>query len=154
MYELPNALHGVASKLSYLSTQSDSITRELFTLLVTSLNPPAPTKAGENPEEPGASLFQLGYSTAPVGKLLVPPHSDSGLLTLLFYEEASLEVPLREDTEQWGLIEPIEGHHLVYVADTLQKISGDRFHAPLHRVTQPREGAYLAVYLLHPGPRL
>ncbi|KAJ5655089.1 2og-fe oxygenase family protein [Penicillium lividum] len=148
--ELPDFLKSVESKLSSISSWSDYVTRDIFTALATSLNPPAPLTAGENPDEPGASLFQLGYSAASPGKLLVPPHSDSGLVTLLFYEEPSLEVLITENLERWALVEPIEGHHLVYIGDTLQKISENRLRAPLHRVTQTRKGAHLAVYLLHP----
>ncbi|KAH7128965.1 hypothetical protein EDB81DRAFT_888740 [Dactylonectria macrodidyma] len=152
-YTLPIALDAVAPKLSSVSSFCDPVTRELFTLLVTSLDPPSPTTAGDNPEQPGASLFQLGYSVAPAGELLVPSHTGDGLVTLLFYREPSLEVPLEGNSEDWGIVEPIEGHHLVYIAKALQKISGDRLRAPLHRVVEPREGAYLSVYLLHPSPQ-
>jgi isopenicillin N synthase-like dioxygenase len=74
-------------------------------------------------------------------------HTDSGTLTLLFYERLGLHVYL-PDKDRWEYAPvPAPGCALVTVADSLQRLSGGQFHSPLHRVTQPRDGAHKRFYL-------
>ena len=74
-------------------------------------------------------------------------HTDSGTFTLLFYERLGLHVYLpKEDRWEYAPV-PAPGCALVTVADSLQRLSGRQFHSPLHRVTQPRDGAHKRFYL-------
>ncbi|KAF3940183.1 hypothetical protein ABW19_dt0203432 [Dactylella cylindrospora] len=78
-------------------------------------------------------------------------HTDSGTLTILFYDEWGLHVQLPDG--EWGYVEPISGCAVVNVADSLQKLSGGRLRSPVHRVTQPSDGflkRYYLSYFLRP----
>lgn len=84
-------------------------------------------------------------------------HTDSGTLTLLFYEDWGLQAFL-PDANIWAFIVPREGCALINVADSLQRLSGGKFHSPTHGVTQPfDEGAknqYYLSYFLRPETAL
>lgn len=77
-------------------------------------------------------------------------HTDSGTITLLFYQDWGVH-GFFPDVGMWAFTPPMEGCALVNVANALQRISGGRFHSPEHRVTQPFDGAkdryYLSYYL-------
>ncbi|KAJ6000861.1 Clavaminate synthase-like protein [Penicillium waksmanii] len=81
-------------------------------------------------------------------------HTDSGSLTLLFYEQVGLHLYLAEQ-DRWDFAAvPTPGCALVTVADSLQRLSDLQFHSPLHRVTQPSDGAakrYFLSYFLRPS---
>jgi isopenicillin N synthase-like dioxygenase len=79
-------------------------------------------------------------------------HTDSGLITLLFYDQYTLEI-WDSSEKRWKLVEPKEGCAIVNIADVLQVKSGGRLHSPLHRVVQPKwqcKDRYSAVYFLRP----
>ncbi|KAI9747048.1 MAG: hypothetical protein M1815_004685 [Lichina confinis] len=79
-------------------------------------------------------------------------HNDTGSLTLLFCERWAVQIELPETKEQLR-IEARPGHAIVNVADTLQKLSGDRLRSCRHQVVKPADGAqkqYFAVYYLRP----
>ncbi|OBR05641.1 2og-fe oxygenase family protein [Colletotrichum higginsianum IMI 349063] len=151
--DLPSDFQAVAKELADVASFSDEALRDLYRLVSTSLSPPSPIAAGDDPKQPGTTNLTLGRSGAPVGTHLIPEHTDSGLLTLLYYEAASLEI-LQVSTGEWGLVEPVEGLHVIYVGDALSAESNGRIRAAPHRVTQPKENTALVVYLLHPerGP--
>lgn len=79
-------------------------------------------------------------------------HTDSGTFTLLFYDQWGLHVRL-PDTEKWVFIAPKPECAVVNVADSLQRLSRNKFHSPTHRVTQPVDGfakRYFVSYFLRP----
>ena len=79
-------------------------------------------------------------------------HTDSGTLTLLFYDRWGLSAyaPSRGFT----FPAPLEdGCALINVGDSLQRLSDDRLLSPKHRVTQPVDGVekrYYLSYFLRP----
>ena len=73
-------------------------------------------------------------------------HTDSGTLTMLFYDAWGLETYL-EAVDQWAWIPPQDGCVVVNVADSLQKLSKGRLHSPKHRVAQPTDGSHKRYYL-------
>ena len=73
-------------------------------------------------------------------------HTDSGTFTLLFYEQWGLHVYL-PDEKRWAFAAVKPGCALVNVANSLQRLSGNQLHSPLHRVTQPADGAQKRCYL-------
>jgi isopenicillin N synthase-like dioxygenase len=83
-------------------------------------------------------------------------HTDSGTLTMLFYEEWGLHVNLK-GSDEWAFASVTRGSVLVNVANSLQRLSGGTFHSPIHRVTQPGDGfskRYYLSYFLRPEDEL
>ena len=79
-------------------------------------------------------------------------HTDSGTFTILFTDQWGLHVYLPE-AKRWAFAAPMPGCGLVNVADSLQRLSGDRLHSPLHRITQRYDGAakrYFVSYFFRP----
>ncbi|EXJ72351.1 uncharacterized protein A1O5_04855 [Cladophialophora psammophila CBS 110553] len=79
-------------------------------------------------------------------------HTDSGTLTMLFYNQWGLEVE-QPDGPAWAFTAPVPEYALFNVADSLQRLSGLKFHSPKHRVTQTGDGAgerYYISYFLRP----
>lgn len=93
-------------------------------------------------------------SLAAAAAVVENKHTDSGTLTMLFYERPGLHVYLPKQ-DVWDFVAvPDPGCAFVTVADSLQRLSGGRFHSPLHRVTQPTDGAekrYFLSYFLRPS---
>lgn len=93
-------------------------------------------------------------SLAKAAEVVENKHTDSGTFTLLFYEQLGLHVYLPEQ-DRWDFAAvPKPGCALVTVADSLQRLSKSQFHSPLHRVTQPTDGAakrYYLSYFLRPS---
>ena len=93
-------------------------------------------------------------SLAKAADVVENKHTDSGTFTLLFYERLGLHVYLPEE-DRWEFAPvPKPGCALVTVADSLQRLSDSLFHSPLHRVTQPMDGAakrYYLSYFLRPS---
>ena len=79
-------------------------------------------------------------------------HTDSGTLTLLFYDKWGLSAYAA--TQGFAFPAPLEdGVALINVGDSLQRLSGDRLLSPKHRVSQPVDGAekrYYLSYFLRP----
>lgn len=73
-------------------------------------------------------------------------HCDSGTFTILFYEEWGMHVQ-DPRTGKWAFTAPEQGCALVNAATLLQRLSGGKFHSPLHRVTQPEDGFKKRYYL-------
>ncbi|RDA94420.1 hypothetical protein CP533_2287 [Ophiocordyceps camponoti-saundersi (nom. inval.)] len=88
-------------------------------------------------------------------------HRDSGTLTMLFYDAWSLHICLSgegEETQRWTFVPPPpDGCALVHGASTLCRMTDGKLCAPLHRVTQPGDGAakrFFLSYFLRPDHRM
>jgi isopenicillin N synthase-like dioxygenase len=100
--------------------------------------------------------FVLHPSLARLSDVGETLHTDSGTLTLLFYKDWSIHAFL-PDANMWAFTPPLEGCALINVGDSLQRLSGGKFHSPKHRVTQPFDGAknrYYLSYFLRPETAL
>ena len=148
--KIPKDLQPVTEKLKNVSSFSDTAMRDLVSILSTTLSPPVPTGAINNPSKPGKSNLTLGLASAPAGTDLIPSHADSGIITILYYDTPTLEI-LEPVTQEWEVVQPVEGLHVVYVGQALQALSNGRLVAALHRVKQPKDSTAMVVYLLHPG---
>jgi isopenicillin N synthase-like dioxygenase len=117
------------------------------------------------PSETGLKLiFEPAVPFA--ADVLENKHRDSGTLTMLFYDSWSMHICHSGDHDdmdddgqrQWVFVPPPpEGCALVHGASSLTRLSGGRLRAPLHRVTQPADGArkrYFLSYFLRPDHRL
>ncbi|KAH0538092.1 hypothetical protein FGG08_005304 [Glutinoglossum americanum] len=95
-------------------------------------------------------------SLASKGQVGDNKHTDSGTFTLLFYDQWGLHAELPE-AKKWAFTAPVPGCALINVANSLQRLSGNRLHSPLHRVTQPVDGfakRYYISYFLRPEHNL
>lgn len=79
-------------------------------------------------------------------------HKDSGTFTFVFYKEWGVEAELG-DCGKWGFIKSLPGCAIIQVANSLQRLSGNTFRSPMHRVHQPPNGPakfYFVTYFLRP----
>lgn len=79
-------------------------------------------------------------------------HTDSGTLTLLFYDKWGLSA--YAPAQGFAFPSPLEeGCALINIGDSLQRLSGNKLLSPKHRVSQPVDGAdkrYYLSYFLRP----
>ncbi|EGX90503.1 2OG-Fe(II) oxygenase family oxidoreductase, putative [Cordyceps militaris CM01] len=78
-------------------------------------------------------------------------HTDIGSLTLLFSEQWGLQVQ-RPGAEAWEFIEPLAGHAVINVGDSLRFASGNKLYSCIHRVVpiDNPEPRYSIAYFLRP----
>ena len=79
-------------------------------------------------------------------------HTDVGSLTLLFADLPGLQLR-HPSTEAWMHVEPLPGHAVVNVGDSLRFISKGVFQSCLHRVlpnTDASDARYSIAYFLRP----
>ncbi|KAE8146890.1 oxidoreductase [Aspergillus avenaceus] len=91
------------------------------------------------------------------GAIVQPCHTDFGLMTLMWYDAVSAQIPIYDTegnrTEDWQAVPVVEGAVLVNIADELEAKSGGRLRSTVHRAVTPpgpkqvRNGL---VYLLRP----
>ena len=139
-------------KLSRFLLTIDKVTRDIYNAFGSTLEPPHVRTATEDmPTDIG---LQLAWARpeAYEGKVIAPAHTDRGLLTLLYYDVPTLEVPV-PGTDEWRLVTPVEGAVVGYIGKTLEIISDGHLHAPVHRVVAPQGGTYVAAYLLRPASK-
>lgn len=112
----------------------------------------------DQPSESGLKLI-AEPSVPRAADVVENKHRDSGTLTMLFYDEPSLQVCLSSDDEdeqrqEWMFVPPPpQGCALVHGANSLGRLSGGKLRSPLHRVSQPSDGAgkrYFLSYFLRP----
>jgi isopenicillin N synthase-like dioxygenase len=113
----------------------------------------------DDPTVPSDTALKLLYKPPihEVGKVILGRHTDFGLLTLLWYDEVTTELPICDqdgtETGAWEKVASLEGCILVNVADELAARSGGRLHSTVHRVIcpegpkRPKNGL---VYFLRP----
>ncbi|KAK8076155.1 hypothetical protein PG994_003427 [Apiospora phragmitis] len=135
-HDVPPGLQSCKAGLSSMIDTGHLITQNLLA----ALHPP--------------SAAELAAGTGP---------SDTGLK--LYLQDAAAAVPAQalgrnivtaggDHMQEWTPVEPKEGCVVVNVGDALQATSGNRAHAPLHRVVQPESpkpgGTCMVVYFLRP----
>lgn len=89
------------------------------------------------------TALKLMYK-APVhvpGTVIHPAHTDSGLVTLLWYDEMTTQLPVDDGNGShsgvWKSVRVMEGPLLVNIADELARLSAGRLKSPVHRVVAP-----------------
>lgn len=113
----------------------------------------------DDPAIPSDTALKLVYKP-PVqepGAVVQPWHTDFGLITLMWYNEVSAQIPIYDAegkrTEDWQGVPVVDGAVLVNIADELEAKSGGRLRSTVHRAVTPpgpkkvRNGL---VYLLRP----
>ncbi|KAL2401282.1 hypothetical protein ABEF93_004546 [Exophiala dermatitidis] len=167
--QLPSVLQDVRASLTKLSSACDLACRLMLSQLGDALGQRFPecahdSKPTSNTEQTGLKLCHKEPSETDT-QTHGNAHTDSGLLTLLFYDQPTLQIAARDGREagKWLTVEPRPGCAVVNVADALQKRTegngegeGDgelQLHSPLHRVVQPAglcKERLSAVYFLRP----
>jgi len=101
------------------------------------------SELSDDPAVPSDTALKLLFKPAvhEVGQVILGRHTDFGLLTLLWYDEATTQLPVCDDTGAetgaWAEVPAVEGAILVNVADGLEGKSGGRLHSTVHRVICP-----------------
>ncbi|CAN8095707.1 unnamed protein product [Discula destructiva] len=151
-HKLPLKLQECKSEVSSVLTTCDSITRDVLTALC-----PSSDLAPSGTSDSGLKLY-LQDAHVPVWEVTAAPHTDMGLLTLMFYDVACVELAVCADgktEQQWALVEPVAGCVIVHVGDALQAALDGALHSPLHCVVQPEPvpsgGTCMLVYFLRPA---
>ncbi|KAH8698158.1 oxidoreductase [Phaeosphaeriaceae sp. PMI808] len=113
----------------------------------------------DDPVVPSDTALKIVYKPPihDAGKVIHPWHTDFGLITLLWYDEETTQIPTNHEkgppTEDCETIPVIDGCVLINVADHLASKSRGIFHSTTHRVVAPpgpkrtRNGM---IYLLRP----
>ena len=97
----------------------------------------------DDPTVPSDTALKLLFKPPvhEVGAVILPRHTDFGLITFLWYDEVTTQLPIYDEkgveTEDWEEVLVVEGSILVNVADGLQAKSGGRLHSTVHRVVAP-----------------
>ncbi|KAJ5387066.1 hypothetical protein N7509_009607 [Penicillium cosmopolitanum] len=97
--------------------------------------------------------FVSGPTKASVADVPDTTHTDGGSITLLWCDKWASQMQTKE-TKEWLWIDPKPGCVLVNFANYLQTQTGGRLHSPVHRVSQPSDGAedrYFVSYFLRPN---
>ena len=139
---LPQLFHDEWTNITKLGAGCDDACLTLLKSLLATVA--AHHRLGE-PSDTGLKLV-LHPSVERLSDVGETLHTDSGTLTLLFHNECSIQAFL-PNAKLWAFTPPLEGCVLVNVGDSLQKLSGGKFHSPQHRVTQPFDGAMTRFYL-------
>lgn len=77
-------------------------------------------------------------------------HKDFGLVTVLFFEEAGLEVKYQN---AWKAIPPQQGCVVVNLGNAIERMTDGRCHSALHRVTNATDNRISMVYFINPNYR-
>ena len=160
--KLPATLGAHTALLTRFQSSCHVATKAVLSQLSDTLNLPQlmDHHRDDKPSESGLKL--IAEPTIPrAAEVIENKHRDSGSLTMLFYDEWSLQVCLTDDDDgqgNWTFVPPPpEGCALVHGASALTRLSGGRLRSPLHRVTQPSDGAgkrFFLSYFLRPEHRL
>lgn len=132
----------IVRALETMNGVSQTILAELCAALDLSL-----PELSDDPTIPSDTAFKLLFKPPihEVGQVVLPRHTDFGMITLLWYDEVTTQLPFYDEngkeTDQWGNLPVVEGTILVNMSDSLQERSGGRLHSTVHRVVAP------------PGPR-
>lgn len=164
---LPESMAGQAQLLDKFHSQCHAAALVLVAQLSDALGLPLLERHGEDqPSESGLKLI-AEPSVPRAADVVENKHRDSGTLTMLFYDEPGLQVCLSEDEvclsgdeqrQEWMFVPPPpRGCALVHGGNSLGRLSGGKLRSPLHRVSQPSDGAakrYFLSYFLRPENRL
>lgn len=149
---LPEVLEEHKELFKRFSTLSNSVCKSLLPILSSELGLPHDALL-ENLHQDNAtsdSGLKLIYepSLDLVANVGDNTHTDSGTFTFLFYDQWGLKAQIPGSGDKNWAFTPVKEHcALINVANTLQRLSGGKLHSPVHRVTQPVDGARKRFYI-------
>lgn len=156
--ELPVALQSSSDQIPRLLSSWDTITKELVSALLPTVDPTGIVDLNKivgGPSDSGLKLCLMN-SSIPVGEESGGKHTDSGLLTLMYYDAASLELAVTDTSGNvtWSHpLKPVNGCAIANVGDSLQTLAEGRVYSHVHRSVQPDgegRGVCYPLYFLRP----
>ncbi|KAL3425176.1 2og-fe oxygenase family protein [Phlyctema vagabunda] len=139
---LPQVLQEYGDVIHRFST----LCHQVSLTMLTALSPPLLNNhRSTQPSNTGLKLISEP-SLARLADVGDHTHTDGGTLTMLFYESLGLQSYHPID-DVWAFIPPWDGRVVINVADSLQRLSGETYHSPKHRITQVGDGAEERYYL-------
>ncbi|KAI0895512.1 hypothetical protein F4806DRAFT_497082 [Annulohypoxylon nitens] len=162
-YKLPAALEPSNVHIEGLLSTCHAVTRDIQSVLLAATANSTSSQQGNghvdvtrtNPANtPSETGLKIGFQSSDPEPWEVTggAHTDMSILSMLFYDAATMELPSSASPDTWELIEPVDGCCVVNIADSLQKSTGGEFHSPIHRVVQPdnvpKSGTPMIIYYL------
>jgi len=123
-------------------TTMNEIAQKIFKELLAGVEETMP-ELSDDPTIPSDTALKLLYKPPihDVGQVILPRHTDFGILTLLWYDELTTQVPVYDaegkETDEWLDVPVVPGAILVNVSDSLQDATGGKLHSTVHRVKCP-----------------
>jgi isopenicillin N synthase-like dioxygenase len=117
------------------------------------------SELSDDPTIPSDTALKIVYKPPihDAGKVIHPWHTDFGLITLLWYDEETTQIPIYDgdgsQTQEWQTVPVVEGCVLVNIADYLASKSEGRLLSTTHRVVAPPGAKRIRngiIYLLRP----
>lgn len=158
--QLPQGLKHAEGDLTIFQFQCDAVTRMLLAQVEESLG----IHLQEHHLEMAASETAFKLVSEPtidfVSDVVENMHCDSGTWTMLFYDSWGVQMFLgdkagpTDNPAEWAFLPPPpKGCVLVHGGNSLERMTAAKVRSPLHRVTQPSDGAaerHFLCYLLRP----
>jgi len=157
-WNLPATLESEKPRITRLLTSLNTAAQKILGELCSEIGIEIP-ELNDDPTIPSDTALKLLFKPAvhEVGQVVIGRHTDFGLLTFLWYDEVTTQLPVYNDqggeSGEWMEVPVIEGTMLVNVADGLQQASGGRLHSTVHRVVcppGPKRTKNGLIYLLRP----
>lgn len=128
--------------------------KDIFSVLCSSIDPTGTlhdANAVRGPSDSGVKLCLVNDSI-PAGQQTSGPHTDSGLLTIMHYDAASLELAVTDATGEttWSQpLQPVNGCAIVNLGDSFQALTEGRLHSQEHKPIKADEDGRGIVYPLY-----
>ncbi|KAJ5909274.1 oxidoreductase [Penicillium taxi] len=157
-WTLPASLVSHEKRITRTLQSLHGAIQTILTELCTAVNVDIP-ELSDDKSVPSDTALKLVYKppVQEAGAVVQPWHTDFGLMTLMWYNEVSAQIPIYDadgrKTERWQAVPVVEGAVLVNIADELEAKSGGQLRSTLHRAVTPPGPKKLRngmVYLLRP----
>jgi isopenicillin N synthase-like dioxygenase len=163
----PSSTPGFKNRCEALHSELQSLSAKLLSLVAIALGKPA-SFFDHYLTDSLSTLRLLHYPPSLKegeieGKVVCEPHTDSGILTLLHQDETGgLEV--RNGQGEWVPAPYVKGSVVVNIGDLMERVSGGRWVATMHRVRESgrgerkgrsgeKKGRYSVPFFFEPGEK-
>jgi isopenicillin N synthase-like dioxygenase len=157
-WALPASLVSHEKRITRTLLSLHGAIQTILTELCAAVNVDIP-ELSDDPSVASDTALKLVYKppVQEAGAVVQPWHTDFGLMTLMWYNEVSAQIPIYDTdgrkTERWQAVPVVEGAVLVNIADELEAKSSGQLRSTLHRAVTPPGPKKLRngmVYLLRP----
>jgi isopenicillin N synthase-like dioxygenase len=157
-WTLPASLVSHEKRITRTLLSLHGAIQTILTELCAAVNVDIP-ELSDDPSVASDTALKLVYKppVQEAGAVVQPWHTDFGLMTLMWYNEVSAQIPIYDTdgrkTERWQAVPVVEGAVLVNIADELEAKSSGQLRSTLHRAVTPPGPKKLRngmVYLLRP----
>ncbi|CAI7625868.1 unnamed protein product [Penicillium manginii] len=157
-WTLPASLVSHEKRITRTLLSLHGAIQTILTELCAAVNVDIP-ELSDDPSVASDTALKLVYKppVQEAGAVVQPWHTDFGLMTLMWYNEVSAQIPIYDTdgrkTERWQAVPVVEGAVLVNIADELEAKSSGQLRSTLHRAVTPPGPKKLRngmVYFLRP----